>query len=157
MLKEKKQMTTFTQILYQIVFGSKNHTPFLTSENENLLYAYIAGILNNKNCHSYVVGGSSNHIHIITHIHPTIAPSFLIKDIKLATFQMIQGNSILFSRFQGWQVGYGLFTYHISSKENLINYVKNQNEHHKKVTYKDELISMLKDNSIEFSEDYLLI
>jgi REP element-mobilizing transposase RayT len=150
-------MATFTQLLYQIVFASKNHIPFLTSENENLLYGYIAGILKNKNCHSYIVGGSSNHIHIITHIHPAIAPSFLIKDIKLASVHMIQGNGILFSKFPGWQVGYGLFTYHISLKDTLINYVLNQKEHHRLVTYNDELISMLKDNSVEFSEDYLLI
>ena len=113
-------MSTFTQILYQIVFGSKDYIPFLSSGNDNLLFAYIAGILKNRSCHSYIVGGASNHIHIISHIHPTVAPAFLVKDIKIATHKMMQENSKLFSNFPGWQVGYGLFTYHISSKESLI-------------------------------------
>ena len=70
-------MSTYTQFLYQIVFGTYDYTPFLNTENENILFSYISGILKNKSCHSYIVGGASNHIHIITHIHPTIAPAFL--------------------------------------------------------------------------------
>jgi putative transposase len=65
-------MSTYTQILYQLVFGSKDYTPFLSKENEEIIFGYIAGVLKNKSCHSYIVGGASNHIHIITHIHPTI-------------------------------------------------------------------------------------
>jgi REP element-mobilizing transposase RayT len=148
-------MSTYSQLLYQIVFGSKDYTPFITSQNGNVLFAYIAGILKNKDCHSYVVGGFSNHIHIITHIHPALAPAFLVKDIKMASHKMMQRDQ-LFTKFPGWQVGYGLFTYHISSKENLIKYVVNQENHHKKQTYKVELISLLNDHSVEFKEDYLL-
>ena len=111
-------MSTYTQILYQIVFGSYDYTPFLNNENENILFPYIVGILKNKSCHSYIVGGASNHVHIITHIHPTEAPAYLVKDIKLASHKMILENRKLFSHFSGWQVGYSGFTYHISSKEN---------------------------------------
>ncbi len=68
-------MSTYTQILYQIVFGSYDYTPFLSTENENALFSYIAGILKNKSGHSYIVGGASNHIHIITHLHHTVAPA----------------------------------------------------------------------------------
>jgi len=63
----------------------------------------------------------------------------------------------LFPYFNGWQVGYSGFTYHISSKKSLINYVLNQKEHHKKVSYKEELINMLKENDIDFREEYLFI
>jgi REP element-mobilizing transposase RayT len=96
-------MSTYTQILYQIVFGTYDYAPFLHSENENILFSYVAGILKKKSCHSYIVGGASNHIHIITHIHPTEAPAFLIKDIKLASHKMILDNRELFSHFTGWQ------------------------------------------------------
>jgi putative transposase len=92
-------MSTYTQILYQIVFGTYDYTPFLNTENENILFSYIAGILKNKSCHSYIVGGASNHIHIITHIHPTEAPAYLVKDIKLASHKMILENAMLFSHF----------------------------------------------------------
>jgi putative transposase len=149
-------MSTYTQILYQVVFGSKDYTPFLSTENESKLFAYIAGILKNKSCHSYIVGGASNHIHIITHIHPSIALSLVVKDIKMASHKMILENSKLFSHFSGWQVGYSAFTYNISSKANLIRYVENQREHHKILSYKDEIIHLLKENSIEFTDEYLI-
>ena len=149
-------MSTYTQIIYQIVFGSKDYTPFLFTENETMLFAYIAGILKNKSCHSYIVGGASNHIHIITHIHPAVALSEVIKDIKIASHKMISENRKLFSHFPGWQVGYGAFTYSISAKGNLIHYVDNQREHHKVKSYRDELTDMLKENSVDFSDEYLL-
>ncbi|MGD0584048.1 MAG: transposase [Bacteroidales bacterium] len=150
-------MSTYTQILYQVVFGSKDYTPFLTSENENMLFAYIAGILKNKQCHSYIVGGVCNHIHIITHLHPVVPLSGLIKDIKMASHKMILENNSLFSNFTGWQAGYSAFTYNISSKANLINYVETQKEHHKIKSFKDELTSLLKEHSVDYIDDYLLI
>jgi REP element-mobilizing transposase RayT len=149
-------MSTYTQILYQIVFGTYDYTPFLNTENENLLFPYISGILKKKGCHSYIVGGACNHIHIITHIHPTEALAFLVKDIKLASHKMILANARLFSHFTGWQVGYSGFTYNISSKGNLISYVENQRTHHEIISFKEEIKQLLKENSVDFNEDYLI-
>ena len=148
-------MSTYTRILYQVVFGSKDHIPFLTTENEKMLFGYIAGILKKKSCHSYIVGGASNHLHIITHLHPTVALASLVKDIKLASYKMILENGNLFLHFPGWQVGYSAFTYHISARDNLIKYVENQREHHKIYSFKDELIQLLKEHSVDYTEDYL--
>jgi putative transposase len=150
-------MSTYTQILYQLVFGSKDYTPFLSSRNQEILFAYIAGVLKNKSCHSYIVGGACNHIHIVAHLHPTICLAYLIKDIKEASHAMICREESIFQNFPGWQVGYGAFTYHITIKESLIEYVKNQAEHHKAISYKDELIMLLDENNIDFTEKYLLI
>jgi putative transposase len=150
-------MSTYTQILYQLVFGSKGYTPFLSTDNQEILFGYIAGILKNKSCHSYIVGGAGNHLHLITHVHPTVALSYLVKDIKKASHELICRERSMFPDFPGWQVGFGAFTYHISSKRTLINYVKNQAIHHKTVTYKDELMTLLQDNSVEFTDDYLLL
>ena len=111
--------------------------------------------MKNKSCHSYIVGGTSNHIHVITHVHPTLAPAFLIKDIKIARHKMILENRKLFSHYVGWQVGYSGFTYHISSKANLIRYVENQREHHKIYSFKQELEELLKEHSVDYDEDYL--
>ena len=82
-------MSTYTQFLYQLVFGSKDHDPFISSKNQEILFGYIAGVLKKKSCHSYIVGGACNHIHIITHIHPTVCPAYLIKDIKEASHALI--------------------------------------------------------------------
>jgi putative transposase len=149
-------MSTYTQILYQIVFGSFDYTPFLNAENESILFPYIAGILKNKACHSYIVGGAGNHVHIITHIHPVESLAYLVKDIKLASHKMILKNSKLFSHFDGWQVGYSSFTYHISSKNKLIKYVENQREHHKIFSFKEELKELLNEHSVDYDEDYLI-
>jgi len=149
-------MSTHTQILYHLVFGSKGHIPFLTSKNNELLFAYISRILKNKFCNSYIVGGSVNHIHIITHIHPTESLAYLIKDIKESTHYMMNQERYLFNDFSEWQIGYSGFTYHISSKQSLINYVKNQDKHHKTITYKDEIIKLLKENDVVFSEKYIM-
>ena len=150
-------MSTYTQFLYQLVFGSKNHLPFLSSENQNILFGYIAGILKKKSCHSYIVGGASNHIHIITHIHPATCPAYIIKDIKEATHALVLRERSLFINFPGWQVGYSGFTYHISSKDSLIRYVLNQAVHHKTISYKEELIALLNEHRVDYKDDYLFI
>ena len=150
-------MSNYTQFLYQLVFSSKDHIPFLSSKNQDILFAYIAGVLKNKLCHSYIAGGACNHIHIITHVYPTRCPAYLVKDIKEASHVMIYRERKLFQNFSGWQVGYRGFTYHISSKNELINYVKNQTEHHKTVTFKDELLRLLKEHIVDYKEEYLFI
>lgn len=148
-------MSTYTQIIYQIVFSTKYRENTLDRENRNELFKYISGILKNKKCHLYQIGGITDHIHIVTHLHPSIALSDLIKDIKLACTDYIKKHSI-FPNFNGWQNGYGAFTYTIKEKERLINYVKNQEEHHRKKTFKQEYIDLLNEHCIEFDEKYLL-
>ena len=147
-------MSTYTQILYQIVFATKNHEKAMIESGQEKLYKYIWGILKNKKCHLYRIRGVEDHLHIITHIHPTVAIAYLVKDIKLAASSFIKSQNI-FPNFNGWQDGYGGFTYAISAKDNLIEYVKKQKDHHKKVSFRDEYISLLKEHGIEFDEKYL--
>ncbi|MDF1546443.1 MAG: transposase [Bacteroidales bacterium] len=148
-------MSTFTQILYQIVFSTKNREKTLNEEGQKRLFTYIWQLLQNKKCHLYRIGGVEDHLHIVTHIHTNIAPALLIKDIKLATCDFIKQEK-LFTQFTGWLEGYGAFTYHISAKDNLINYVKNQKKHHKNTVFKDEYILLLEEHRIKFEEKYLL-
>lgn len=148
-------MSTYTQILYQIVFGTKNNERTMKESGQEILYKYIWGILKNKKCHLYRIGGVEDHIHIVTHVHPTVAIAYLIKDIKIASSDYIKSKSI-FPNFNGWQDGYGAFTYSISAKDNLINYIRNQKDHHQKVSFRDEYINLLKEHGIEFDEKYLL-
>ncbi len=147
-------MSTYTQLLYQIVFSTKNREETMIESGQDKLYSYIAGILKNKDCHLYRINGMKEHIHIITHIHPTIAIANLVKDIKIAADEFIKTEKI-FPHFGGWQIGYGAFSYSISAKDNLIEYVKNQKEHHMKKSFKDEYICLLKEHQIKFDERYL--
>ena len=98
-------MSTYTQILYQIVFSTKNREKTLRESGREQLYSYIWGILKKNKCHLYRIGGVEDHLHIITHVHPMVAPSILIKDIKLATSRLIKQEDI-FPSFNGWQDGF---------------------------------------------------
>ncbi len=148
-------MSTYTQLIYQIVFSTKDRRPALTKANRDTLYKYISGLLENKKCHLYRINGIEDHIHIITHIHPTISISSLVKDIKLASSLFIKEQK-LFAKFEGWQEGYGAFTYSVKEKDRIIEYVKNQEEHHSKRSFLDEYKQLLANHEIVFDEKYLL-
>ncbi len=147
-------MSTFTQLLYHIVFSTKNRERVLTKDNREKLFKYIWGVLKNNKCVLYRINGVEDHLHIITHIHPTVSVSSLIKDIKVSSLTWVKEEKV-FSNFDSWQVGYGAFTYSIKEKEVLINYVKNQESHHKTISFRDELIELLKEHEIDFDEKYL--
>ena len=148
-------MSTYTQILYQIVFSTKHREPTLTKQNREELFRFIWGILAKKNCHLYRINGVEDHLHILTHVHPMISLSSLVKDIKVSSGLHIK-NQKLFNNFNSWQEGYGAFSYNIKEKGRLIDYIKNQEEHHQKIDFRDEYIQLLKENEIEFEERYLL-
>lgn len=148
-------MSTYTQIIYQIVFSTKNRERTLMKIKRDELYKYIWGILKNKSCHLYWIGGVEDHIHILTHIHPSVSLASIVKDIKVASSQYIKENQ-LFSDFKGWQDGYGAFTYTIKEKDNLIEYIKNQETHHENKTFKEEYLEFLNEHQIEFDEKFLL-
>ncbi len=148
-------MSTHTQILYQIIFSTKNRENVLIKEHREKLFRYIWGILKNKKCVLYQINGIEDHIHIATHIHPTIAVSSLVKDIKIASSVWIKEQNI-FPDFTGWQIGYGAFTYSFKEKNVLINYIKNQEQHHQTKSFREEYIELLNDRQIEFDEKYLL-
>lgn len=126
------------------------------SENQrDKLFQYISGILTNHKCHLYQINGVEDHIHILTHVHPSVALSDLVKDIKLTSTKFIKENN-LFPNFNGWQDGYAAFTYSIDRKETLIRYVANQIEHHRKTGFQEEYLTLLKEQHVEFDEKYLL-
>ncbi len=148
-------MSTYTQILYQLVFSTKQREQTLDKENRPELFKYIWGVLNKSNCHLYRINGVEDHLHIITDLHPSVALADLIKNIKLASSGFIKNNKV-FRNFNGWQDGYGAFTYSIKEKDRLIDYVKNQEEHHKVISFRDEYKNLLEEHEIEFDEKYLL-
>jgi REP element-mobilizing transposase RayT len=139
-LNQNKQtlMSTYGHALYQIVFSTKYRERTLVKSDRDKLFRYMWGVLEHKKCHLYRLGGVEDHIHIIVNIHPTNSVSNLIKDIKLASSAYIKQEG-LFPDFAGWQNGYAYFTYSMEAKDNLIEYVKNQEAHHHKHTFIEEL------------------
>lgn len=148
-------MGTYRQIFYQIVFGTKNRKPTITKTYEEELYKYIWGIIKNKKCKLSRINGIEDHIHIMSDLHPSLCLSDYVKDIKVASsLWMKDGDK--FPAFEGWQDGYGAFTYSVREKDNIINYIKDQKEHHKTETFYDEFKRLLIENGVEFDEKYLL-
>jgi len=148
-------MSTYTQILYQIVFSTKERKPVLLKESRPLLLKYIYGVLRNKNCHLYRINCIEDHIHILLSLHPSVSLSSLVKDIKISSSLFVKENN-LFPGFSGWQEGYGAFTYSYGEVNKLIEYVKNQEEHHKNITFREEFIAMLNEHQITFDPKYLI-
>ncbi len=148
-------MSTYRQIYYQIVFGTKYRQPTINEAHDIELYKYIYGIIKNKKCKLYRINGIEDHIHIMSDLHPSVCLSDYVKDIKVASNLWMKESS-LFPEFEGWQDGYGAFTYSVREKDMIINYVKNQKEHHKVETFYDEFKRLLLENDIEFDEKYFL-
>ncbi len=148
-------MSTYTQILYQIVFGTKHREPTLEAAGRPELFRYISGLLENKKCHVYQINGVADHLHILLALHPSVALSELVKDIKLSSTKLIK-EKLLFPRFSGWQEGYGAFTYATDRKQTLINYIRNQEVHHRKKSFRDEYVELLDEHHVDFDEKYLL-
>ncbi len=147
-------MSSYTQILYQVVFTTKHRAPTLSKPGRERLFNYIVGVLEKKNCHTYSVNGVEDHIHLVFSLHPSVSLSALVKDIKMSTTAFIKEQG-LFADFSGWQVGYSAFTYAFEALNNLVRYVRNQEEHHRRQSFINEYISLLKEHGIEFDVKYL--
>ncbi len=148
-------MSTYTQTYYHIVFSTKGRQQSLIKSKRDALFRYIWGIIENNKCHLYRLNGVEDHLHIFSSLHQTVCLSDLVKDIKVSTSKWIKDNN-LFPDFTHWQVGYGAFTLSINQKDTLIEYIKNQEDHHKKISFQDEFRSLLNEAGIEFDEKYLL-
>ena len=103
-------MSSYRQIFYQIVFGTKSRKPTIANAYEKELYQYISGIIKNKNCKLYRINGMQDHVHIMSDLHPSVCLSDYVKDIKVASSLWMKGND-KFAAFEGWQDKYGAFTY----------------------------------------------
>lgn len=148
-------MGTYRQIFYHIVFGTRYRVASIDPTYEQELYKYIWGILRNKKCKLYRINGMPDHLHIFIDLHPGISLSDLVKDVKVASSTWMK-QSGKFKKFTGWQNGYGAFTYSMREKDIIINYIKNQKEHHQKEDFFDEYKRLLKENEIEVDEKFLL-
>ena len=147
-------MSIYTQTLYQIVFGTRHHKDTLTGSDRDRLYEYIAGILRRRKCLLYEMNGGSNHIHILTHLHPGSALANVIREIKVASSDLISETG-MFPAFDGWQGGYGAFTYDIQQKDELIEYVRNHDLEFPEQTFRDEYLGLLKQHKIQYDEKFM--
>jgi len=146
-------MSSYRQHLYHIVFRTKDSLPTIRQNNAHELYSYITGITKQKNSHLYRINGVENHLHILTDMNPSIAPIDFVKDIKVSSSIWMK-RSKLFPAFNGWAVGYGSFTCSYMDINRLIEYIKNQHEHHQRISFEEEYRKLLLDYGITPDEKF---
>jgi putative transposase len=130
-------MSSYHQHLYHFVFRTKDSLPTIKQDHVDHLYSYITGLIKNKDSHLYRINGVENHLHILTDLHPTIAPADFTREVKVSTSIWMK-KSGFFPTFKGWAVGYGSFTCSYKDLDRLIIYIKNQQVHHKRITFEEE-------------------
>ena len=145
---------TFSQMYIQVVFAVKHRQALIQSLWEERLYQYTTGIIRNKDQKLLAINGMPDHIHILIGMKPTCCLSDLVREVKKSTNEFINENRFTKSKFN-WQSGFGAFSYGHSHLDNVIRYVMNQKEHHRKKTFKEEYITFLREFEIPHEEKYL--
>ena len=145
----------YSSLNYHFVFSTKNREPLLVQDIESRVWSYIGGIARAHNMKALQIGGIEDHIHALVMAPPTIAPCQIAQYLKGGSSAWIHDEFTQLKHF-GWQDGYGAFTYSVKEKNRLTEYVKNQEEHHKIVSFRDEYIELLREHEVEFDEKYLL-
>jgi putative transposase len=145
---------TFSQIYIQIVFAVKGRQNLILPSWEDELYKYITGIVQNKGQKLIAINGMPDHIHILIGMKPVCCLSDLVREVKKASNSFIKEKNFVKSNFQ-WQEGFGAFSYSHSALNNVVKYIDNQKEHHRKKTFKEEYIDFLKEFQVEYKEEYL--
>ncbi|AHW59567.1 REP element-mobilizing transposase RayT [Draconibacterium orientale] len=145
---------TYSQIYIQVIFAVQNRTALIQPHWEEELNKYITGIVQNKGQKMLAINGTSNHIHFLIGMKPTCCLSDLVREIKKSSDSFIKEKQ--FSKFQfRWQQGFGAFSYGQSQLNDIIRYIENQKEHHRKKSFQEEYLAFLNAFDIEFKNEYL--
>ncbi len=147
-------MSSYRQIYYHIVFGTKFREPVIREDREESLYKYLWGIVSKNQCRLYQVNSMPDHIHLLTDLHPSVSLSDFIKDIKVSSSIWLKASGD-FPQFKGWQDGYGAFTCADKDREMITGYIKKQKEHHRRESFYEEYKRLPGEQRIDFDEKYL--
>ncbi len=147
-------MTTYTDMTYHIVFATKHRLRVLDKARRDDLFRFIWGVVKERNCHLYRVGGVEDHVHLLVSLHPSVALADLIKEIKTASSAWIRAGSV-FPAFEHWQEGYGAFTVAAEARPDLIEYIKDQEAHHQTRDFVAELKAFVDAARLEWKPQYL--
>ena len=145
---------TYTQIFLHVVFVVKGRMNVIPKDKKEELFAYIGGIIKNKNHKLYIVNGMADHVHVLFGCNPNESISDLIKEVKRNSSKYINENHWISGKFE-WQHGFGAFSYSKSHVDKIYQYIKSQEEHHKRITFREEYISFLKKYGIDYDERYI--
>ena len=140
---------SYAQNHIHLVFSTKNRLKLISKDLQPRLWAYVAGICKNQNMLAFAVGGIDDHIHVLFRLPPTITLVRAVTLIKSNSSKWIREKGIKFS----WQEGYGAFSVSSSNVSTVIKYIDNQETHHRKFTFEQEFIAMLKKHGIPYDSE----
>jgi REP element-mobilizing transposase RayT len=145
---------SYTNLLYHIVFSTKDRRPIITGDAQSRLYDYIGGTIRKQGGISLAINGVSDHVHNLAELRPDKAVSEVLRDLKANASGWMHE---IFPELRdfSWQRGYGAFTVSASQIDKVRDYIANQELHHAKRSFRDEFIALLIANQIEFEEKYL--
>ena len=145
---------TYRKVTLQIVFAVKSRHALLRKDWRSDLFKYISGIVNQRGHYSLAINGVEDHLHILIDYNCQELIEDLVREIKKSSNKFINENNLSPYKFE-WQTGYGVFSHGYREKGIIIEYIRNQEEHHRKKTFKEEYLSFLKSYEIKFKEDYI--
>lgn len=145
---------TYSQLYIHIVFAVKARQNLISADWKEEVYKYITGIVTSKEQKLIAINGMPDHVHILIGLKPDKSISDLVRDIKANSSKFINDKNWINGKFE-WQTGFGAFSYSHSQLTNVINYIRNQEEHHKTKTFKEEYIEFLKLFNVDFKNEYL--
>ncbi|MFN2492895.1 MAG: IS200/IS605 family transposase [Pyrinomonadaceae bacterium] len=144
----------YLSLLVHFTWSTAQREAWLENNLRDDLYSYVGGIMNKKNAKLISAGGMFDHIHLLASMPSTISVADFVNAVKANSSRWIHESSSAFRNF-AWQEGYGAFSVSKSEENKVVAYIHNQEEHHKKRTFKQELISLLKKHDIPYDERYL--
>ncbi|MFG0267933.1 MAG: IS200/IS605 family transposase [Rhodopirellula sp. JB055] len=147
-------MSSHHGILLHVVFSTKYRKPVLHDDWRDDLFGYIGGTIREHKTTLLQSGGIEDHVHLLIRCHPQFAISSTIQLLKANSSRWINEEQQLPRKFQ-WQSGYGAFSVSHSKAETVKRYIANQREHHRKRTFQDEYLAILKKHEIEFDPQYV--
>lgn len=145
---------SLSNVMLHLVFSTKNRSRSLRDEWRDPLHRYVSGIMEQHKCQSIITNSVDDHIHMLFGLSRTITIADLVKELKTGTAKWIHRQDSRSSDF-AWQRGYGVFSISPSHKDQVIGYIRNQAEHHKVVTFQDELRRLLEIYRVKYDEAYV--
>lgn len=150
---------TYHQMYIQAVFAVKYRAAVIEKNWRADLFGVIGNLINETDpiaigCKTILVNGVEDHVHCFFGLQPSVSVSDVMKNAKAKSSKWVNESGLLKHRFE-WQKGFGAFSYSHSHIDNVFKYIKNQEEHHKKETFRDEYIKMLKAFGVEYDEQYI--
>ncbi len=145
---------SFTHILIHYIFSTKDRQPFLTDDIRPRIFDYMGGIARKNDIQPQIIGGVEDHVHMLVLLPKTLSIAKAIQLIKGGTSRWIHDQFPNLGHF-AWQIGYGAFSVSLSNRENVMDYIKRQKEHHRKKTFKEEFIEFLEIHNIEYDVRYI--